>query len=257
MSDTPGRPGRHRSGAAAEGEAGDAGAQRLRREEIRAGLAAVERRIIDGCRAAGRDRAGVTLVVVTKTYPASDVALLAELGVRDVGENRDQEAAGKHAATADLGLTWHFVGQLQSNKANSVARYADVVHSVDRPGLVTALGRAARTAGRALGCLVQVSLDADPTRGGALPAEVPRLADAIAAQEGLSVLGVMAVAPLGVPARAAFAQLTPLLEVLRQDHPGAAVISAGMSADLEAALAEGATHLRVGTAILGPRVPLG
>lgn len=228
-----------------------------RRGELAAGLARVQARIETACREAGRPVNDVTLVVVTKTYPASDLALLAELGVRDVGENRDQEAAGKHAEAAQLPLRWHFIGRLQTNKARSVARYADLVHSVDRQGLVGALGAASRGAGRTLECLIQVSLDGDPTRGGALLADVPALADAIAGQDGLALRGVMAVAPLGADPRRAFAQLPGLREQLCRSHPAAGIISAGMSGDLEAALAEGATHLRVGSAVLGPRPALG
>jgi len=138
-----------------------------RQAQLRAGLAAVRARIVAGCRDAGRDPATITLVVVTKTYPASDVRVLAGLGVADVGENRDGEAAAKHDACAALGLRWHFIGQLQTNKARHVARYAHLVHSVDRPALVPALGRGARAAGRTVGCLLQVSLDGDPARGGA------------------------------------------------------------------------------------------
>jgi hypothetical protein len=225
--------------------------------QLRANLDVVAQRIATGCAAAGRDPGTVTLIVVTKTYPASDLELLARLGVRDVGENRDQEAVGKHVACADLGLTWHFVGQLQSNKVSSVARYADLVHSVDRSSLVRALGRAARATQRRLDCLVQVSLDGDPHRGGARIGDVPGLADAIAAQEGLRMRGLMAVAPLGVPPRSAFASLPPLRDRLLGDHPDAVLISAGMSGDLEDAVAEGATHLRVGSAVLGVRGPLG
>jgi pyridoxal phosphate enzyme (YggS family) len=221
--------------------------------QLRDNLERVEARIAAGCEAAGRTRDEVTLVVITKTYPAGDVELLAGLGVRDVGENRDQEAAPKHAACAGLGLSWHFVGRLQSNKAHSVARYADLVHSVDRASLVRALGRAAASAGRTLDCLLQVSLDGDPLRGGAPIEEVPRLADAVAAEGSLRLRGLMAVAPLGMPARTAFAVLPGLRDGLLADHPQARLISAGMSADLEEALAEGATHLRVGSAVLGPR----
>lgn len=236
----------------------DAGAVTGRRlAEVRAGLEAVRARIADGCAAVGRDPQEVTLVVVTKTCPASDVRLLAGLGVGDVGENRDQEAAGKYRACADLPLNWHFVGRLQSNKATSVLRYAELVHSVDRPSLVSALGRAAQAAGRRLDCLVQVSLDGDPHRGGAVAEQVPALAEAIAGQEGLRVRGVMAVAPLGVAPREAFAALPRLRDRLLADHPDAVLISAGMSADLEHALAEEATHLRVGSAVLGGRRRLG
>jgi pyridoxal phosphate enzyme (YggS family) len=227
-----------------------------RQAEIRAGLEGVWARIAAGCAAVGRDPAEVTLVVVTKTYPASDVALLAGLGVRDVGENRNQEAAVKHAACAGLGLIWHFIGRLQSNKARDVATYADLVHSVDRLSLVRALGRGARDAGRTVGCLLQVSLDGDRVRGGALASQLPALADAVAAEPGLQARGLMAVAPRGVDARVAFAALPRLRESLQPDHPGMRLLSAGMSGDLEAGLAQGATHLRVGTAVLGARPPL-
>ncbi|MGW4422328.1 YggS family pyridoxal phosphate-dependent enzyme [Streptosporangium sp. NPDC004631] len=226
-----------------------------RRDEIAAGLAEVEANIAAACRAAGRTREELTLVAVSKTYPASDVRLLAALGVTDVGENRDQEAAAKAAECADLGLTWHFVGQLQTNKARSVAGYADVVHSVDRSRLVTALGREAVRAGREITCLVQVALDDDPGRGGARPAEVAALADAVAEARGLRLGGVMAVAPPGEEPGGAFARLREMAQAVRENHPGADVISAGMSGDMAEAIANGATHLRVGTALLGRRKP--
>jgi len=195
----------------------------------------------------------VTLVVVTKTFPASDVRLLAELGVRDVGESRDQEAAPKVADCAGLDLGWHFVGRVQTNKAKSVARYASAVHSVDRVGVVRALGSAARAAQRQVGCFLQVSLDGDPTRGGAQTGDLPALATAVVEEAGLHLLGLMAVAPMDVDPYRAFAVLPDLSERLRVDHPDARAISAGMSGDIEAALACGATHLRVGSAVLGQR----
>jgi pyridoxal phosphate enzyme (YggS family) len=229
----------------------------LRRAEIRAGLLAVRARISAACQAAGRSPGDVTLIAVTKTRPASDIRLLIELGVTDVGENRAQEAAAKAAECAALGLrpTWHFIGQLQVNKAASVISYADVIHSVDRLRLVRALGSRARNAGRRVTCLVQASLDDDPARGGAVADQVPVVADAIAAEDGLVLGGVMAVAPLGVPPAEAFAKLSELSLIVRSAHPGAAVISAGMSADLEQAIEAGATHVRVGTALLGGRRP--
>ncbi|MFF0305890.1 YggS family pyridoxal phosphate-dependent enzyme [Streptosporangium sp. NPDC004379] len=227
-----------------------------RREEIAAGLARVEADIAEACRAAGRDRGELTLVAVSKTYPASDVRLLAGLGVTDVGENRDQEASAKAHECADLKLTWHFIGQLQTNKARSVVSYADVVHSVDRLRLVSALGREAVRAGREVTCLVQVALDGDPARGGARPEEVSALADAVAGAGGLRLGGVMAVAPLGGDPSGAFARLREISEAVREAHPGADVISAGMSGDMAEAIANGATHLRVGTALLGRRKPL-
>lgn len=245
-----------------------------RTEELAARLEAVRERIDDACAAAGRSADDVTLIVVTKTWPADDVRRLAALGVRDVGENRDQEASAKAAATGDLGVRWHFVGQLQSNKAASVARYAELVHSVDRPSLVTALDRGAANAGRRLGCLIEVDLaapDADgfdgapgqnDGRGGVRPADVADLADAIAGSKHLDLRGVMGVAPLAdgeqAPvSAAAFERLARIAADLRADHPGATVISAGMSDDLAEAVAAGATHLRVGSAILGSRPALG
>jgi pyridoxal phosphate enzyme (YggS family) len=224
-----------------------------RREELAERLATVRARIDAGLHAAGRtDTPG--LVVVTKFFPASDVDLLAELGVTDIGENRDQEASAKCAELVHRDrLTVHFVGQLQSNKAGSVARYADVVQSVDRVKIARALDRAAEREGRPLDVLVQVGLDRSGDRGGAAPGDVPALADAVAASEHLRLRGLMAVAPLGEDPRPAFARLRELSERLRSDHPEATWISAGMSADLEEALAEGATHLRVGSAILGSR----
>jgi pyridoxal phosphate enzyme (YggS family) len=222
-----------------------------RRAQLAANLAAVDARIRSACDAAGRPRESVTLVVVTKTWPASDAALLRDLGVTDLGENRDQEAAPKAAAVPEV--RWHFVGQLQSNKARSVARYADVVHTVDRDHLVGALSAGSERAGRALDVLVQVSLDGDPARGGVVEELVPALADRVAQAPGLRLRGVMAVAPLGEDARAAFARLAAVAERLREDHPAAREISAGMSGDLEEAVAAGATLVRVGSAVLGDR----
>ncbi|MGW2600476.1 YggS family pyridoxal phosphate-dependent enzyme [Streptomyces klenkii] len=236
-----------------------------RRTELADNLARVEERISMACAAAGRPREDVTLIVVTKTYPASDVRLLAGLGVRHVAENKDQEAAPKAAECADLPLTWHFVGQLQTNKVRSVASYADFVHSVDRARLVTALSAAAVKAGRTLDCLIQVALDAESgergERGGVAPDGVTELADALAAAEGVRPAGLMTVAPLvgtyaGRP-RAAFGRLMEISTGLRAAHPAANMVSAGMSADLDDAVAAGATHVRVGSAVLGVRPRLG
>ena len=226
-----------------------------RRVEVAERLEAVRGRIAAACDAAGRATSEVTLIAVTKTYPVSDIALLAGLGVTDIGENRDQEAAPKAAESAALGLplTWHFVGQLQTNKAASVVSYADVIHSVDRVRLVRAVGSRARTAGRGLTCLVQISLDDDPERGGAFGPDVAAVADAIAAEEGLFLGGVMAVAPLGWEANRAFEKLRKIADAVRAAHPDAVMISAGMSGDLEPAIEAGATHVRIGTALLGGR----
>jgi PLP dependent protein len=230
-----------------------------RRAELAANLADLEARVTAACVAAGRDRDELIVIAVSKTFPASDVRLLADLGVADVGENRDQEAAPKHAECADLALRWHFVGRLQRNKCRSVAGYADVVHSVDRPELAAALSRAAVAAGRTLTALIQVSLEdapADPAgapRGGALAADVAMLAADLTALPGLALGGVMAVAPVNADPDAAFARLARIAAEVRAAHPHATTISAGMSGDLEAAVRNGATHLRVGTALLGRR----
>jgi pyridoxal phosphate enzyme (YggS family) len=218
-------------------------------------LAEVRRRIAKACDASGRDVSEVTLIAVTKTWPASDVRLLSELGITDVGENRDAEAAPKAAQCAGLPLTWHFVGQVQTNKAASVVRYASVVHSVDRHRLIGALGRAARRAERVIQCLIQVSLDGDPARGGAPADQVPELAEALEAEHGLVLGGVMAIPPLGMAPAEAFATLLDSAAAVRAVRPAATVVSAGMSGDLEAAVAAGATHLRIGTALLGDREP--
>lgn len=236
-----------------------------RTSQLADSLAAVEERIARACAAAGRARDEVSLIVVTKTYPASDVRILHGLGVRHVAENRDQEAGPKAAACADLALNWHFVGQLQTNKAKSVVGYAAEVHSVDRLRLVPALSAAAERAGREVGCLVQVALDAEAgtrgARGGVAPDGIDELAAAVAAAPGLRLDGLMTVAPLAGPyagrQRTAFDRLMEISSRLRAEHPAATMVSAGMSGDLEEAVQAGATHVRVGTAVLGVRPRLG
>jgi PLP dependent protein len=225
-----------------------------RRDQLVANLAAVRERIRSACVAAGRED-DVRLVVVTKFFPESDVRLLAELGVSDVGENRHQEAEAKASACADLALAWHFIGSIQSNKAAAIATYSDVVESVDRIKLVRHLERGAHDRGREVDCLVQVSLDPPgaAARGGAAPADVGAVAEEIALAGGLRLRGVMAVAPLGEPPLPAFERLAAVAAALRRDHPEATVVSAGMSGDLEEAIRCGATHVRVGSAVLGPR----
>ncbi|BFU46018.1 YggS family pyridoxal phosphate-dependent enzyme [Krasilnikovia sp. MM14-A1004] len=233
-----------------------------RRTQLATARQEVLDRIARACAAAGRESAEVTLVAITKTYPASDVLLLAELGVTDVGENRDQEAAPKAAALAAAGarVRWHFVGQLQRNKARSVARYADVVESVDSVRLAAALDRAAAEERSApLDVLVQISVDGDAARGGAVAGagdpdrDLWRVADTVAAADGLRLAGVMAVAPLDWEPDRAFATLSALAARLTERHPGATVVSAGMSGDLEVAVRHGATHVRIGSSLLGMR----
>lgn len=234
-----------------------------RAAELRANLAQVRERIEKACQAAGRDQDEVTLVAITKTFPVSDVRALADLGITDVGENREQELKTKAPDCPDL--RWHFVGQLQSKKSRSVVRYASVVHSVDRPALVDALSKAAVAEEKTVRCLIQVSLAAygsddaatGASRGGVVPAAVPELAAAIAAADGLELGGVMAVAPLGAEPEEAFAGLRDVASRLRSEHPAADWISAGMTGDLEAAIKQGATHVRLGRALLGTRTPLG
>jgi pyridoxal phosphate enzyme (YggS family) len=237
-----------------------------RSEVLAQGLARTHERIETACRAAGRDRGEVHLIVVTKTWPVSDIVCLADLGVRDVGENKSAELVGKRQdrSVADAGLTWHFIGQIQSNKARRIAQFADVVHGVDRAKLVEPLARGVHDrpdehAGGDLGCLVQVSLDPTPVpgRGGASAQEALVLADLIAHTDGLQVRGVMGVAPPTGDPRAAFARLREVADDVVAAHPSATWISAGMSDDLEAAVEAGATHLRVGSAILGSRPRLG
>ncbi len=228
-----------------------------REQELSAGLETVRAQVATECRAAGRDPAEVTLVVVTKTYPADDLRLLAGLGVRDVGESRDQEASAKAGQLADLDLTFHFIGRLQSNKARHVAQYARVVHSLDRSSLVSPLDRGAGEAGHRVQCFLQYSLDGDSSRGGALAADVPALADAVAAAEHLDLAGLMAVAPVTWDPERAFSELLAASAHLQKQHPEAACISGGMSGDFVQALRHGATHLRVGSAVLGQRPPLG
>jgi len=239
-----------------------------RAQELATSLGEVRQRVAEAERAAGRPSGDVVLVVVTKTFPASDVRLLAACGALDVGESREPEAGRKAAECADLGLRWHQVGQVQTKKAAAVAAWADVVHSVDRVRLVGALERGHRRAldegarheRHVLEVLLQVDLaegsTGDGERGGAAPRELAELADAVEAAEGLRLGGLMAVAPLGVDPRESFARLAELSARLRRDHPGATAVSAGMSGDLEAAVAAGATHVRVGRAVLGARPPI-
>jgi PLP dependent protein len=244
-------------------------------EELSANLQKVQDRIGSACRSAGRSPDEVTLIVVTKFFPVSDVDLLAQLGVTDIGESRDQEASAKVLALRPevrRGLQVHFIGQLQSNKVASVASYADTVHSVDRAKLVRGLDRSAGETARDLGVLIQVSLTGDPAghaeghaegqaggqaRGGIPLDGLDELVNSVAAARHLNLRGLMAVAPVGIDPAAAFAELAALAGGVRAGHPDASWISAGMSADLEAAVSCGATHLRVGSAILGSRPPHG
>jgi PLP dependent protein len=228
-----------------------------RKAELAGNLAEVEARIAAACRAAGRAREEVKLIAITKTFPAADAALLADLGVTDVGENRDQEAGPKAAEVP--GLRWHMVGRLQRNKARSVVGWAHEVQSVDSARLADALAKAVRAAqdvqirDEPLDVLIQASLDDDPERGGCPLDELGALAERVTHTGELRLRGLMAVAPLGADPAAAFERLARAGERLREDHPNAAEVSAGMSHDLEQAITHGSTCVRVGTALLGGR----
>ncbi|WP_016698282.1 YggS family pyridoxal phosphate-dependent enzyme [Actinoalloteichus spitiensis] len=234
-----------------------------RASELAERLRTVRRRLADAERAAGRAPGSVRLVAVTKNFPAEDVALLADLGLTEFGESRDQEARPKIDRFAELRSvprpTWHMVGRLQRNKARAVARWADVVHSVDSTRLVEALRAGVRVAldqghrSRPLDVLVQVSLDEDADRGGCPPGQATVLAENIAQTSELRLRGVMAVAPLGGNPLTAFHSLASVSDQIQRHHPGATEVSAGMSGDMEHAIAAGSTLVRVGTGLLGTR----
>ena len=226
-----------------------------RATEIQARLAAVRHRIEVASDRIGRDPASVTLIVVTKFFPITDLRILADLGVTDVGENRHQEAQEKVATCGDLPLTWHFIGGLQSNKAAAVAGYADVVHSVDRHKLIAGLSRGALARDHMIDCFLQVSLDPPGSTGraGAAPGELGVLGDQVQAAPGLALRGLMAVAPPDEAPASAFERLAEIRLGFLATHPDASWLSAGMSGDLDAAIVAGATHVRVGSAVLGPR----
>lgn len=234
-----------------------------RREELATALRHARERVAG--LTGGDPNREVTIVAVTKRFPATDVRELRDLGVTDVAENRQQEALAKHADYLRLGgdpdLRWHFIGQLQSNKARSVAAVLDSVDTVDRPSVVAPLARGAQSSGRRVDCLVQVSLAGESAgqehRGGCAPSHALSLARTIEGHPHLRLAGVMGMAPLGGDPLAAYTLLAEVSAQIRSEFPEATAISAGMSGDLDAALACGATQVRLGTAILGPRPSLG
>lgn len=223
------------------------------RDELQASLTTVQQGIAEAAQAAGRSADELTLIVVTKFHPASLVRNLHELGVRDVGENRHQEARQKAAELHDVDLRWHFIGQLQTNKARQAAEYAHAIHSIDRERLADALGKV--EVERPIEAFVQVNLTDDPGRGGADPTEIERIAQRVLETPSLRLRGVMAVAPLPEEeeAASAFARLYDYAERVRALDPRATDISAGMTHDYAAAIEAGATHLRIGSAITGNR----
>ena len=230
-----------------------------RLSEIQSNLEIIQSRIESACTVAGRDISEITLIAVTKTYPASDVDLLKQLGIENVGENRDQEASAKKLEVKSE-FKWHFIGQLQSNKAKSVVNYADLIHSVDRWSLAKEIQKSAQGIDKVQQVLIQVDLDQsgpDPTRGGIWPAELRELAQLINQASHLELMGLMSVAPLGEKPELAFARLKEIRVDFLKENPGAQILSAGMSDDLESAILHGATHLRIGSALLGERPKIG
>jgi PLP dependent protein len=219
-------------------------------------LEALRSSIADAAAEAGRNPAEIRLIAVTKFQPAAVVRELYELGVRDFGESRHQEARAKAAELAHLDLTWHFVGQLQTKKARQVRAYADVIHSVDRVALVDALSDATNAAD-VRDCFVQLNLTDDPGRGGVATEDLEPLVERVVAAPGIRLLGVMAVAPLGADPRRSFAAVRAASQRVAAIDPEAVWISAGMSGDYREAILEGATHLRIGTAITGNRPAAG
>ena len=217
---------------------------------------AVVDRIDNAARAAGRNPTEITLIVVTKTHPTSLVLELLELGARDFGENKDQDAAPKAKEVANLSsldFNWHFIGQLQTNKVKSVLEYADFVHSLDRDSLLTELAKRTADRSKPLKVFIQVNLTLDQGRGGVEPAGLANFAEGVLASPGLELQGLMGVAGLDVSAEAEFERLAKMSETLRVLAPEAKSISMGMSNDFEQAISYGATHLRIGSAITGNR----
>lgn len=226
-----------------------------REAELAAALDRLRTRLAAACESAQRDPADVTLLPVTKFFPASDVEILYRLGCRAFGESREQEASAKVAALHTREpVAWHMIGRLQRNKSRAVAKWAHTVHSVDSARLAAALDRAAGEVRDApLRVLLQVSLDTDTQRGGVAANDLAALADQVDDSPNLQLSGVMAIPPLDADPDRAFARLAELHDDLRRAHPHATELSAGMSNDLEIAVRHGSTCVRVGTALMGPR----
>lgn len=223
-----------------------------RADEISSNLESVRSRIAQVANRVGRNFEEITLIAVTKTYPATDAVILHELGVKDFAENRERDGAEKSTLVPGR---WHFQGQIQSNKISSIALWADVVHSLDDPRHLRLLA-AAVPESKVLSVFIQVCLDPQPGRGGVLPQNLSPLAELALAQSSLRLAGLMAVAPLGENPESAFSRLAQIYSDFRQQFPSAPGLSAGMSGDFETAIEHGATHLRVGSSILGSRSDL-
>ena len=217
-----------------------------RKFEISRNLSEVKERIIRAAEQAGRDPAEIKLIVVTKTFPISDIEILRDLGEVNFGENRDQEASPK---AAEISATWHFQGQIQSNKIKSISQWADVIHSISTAKEILKFAESPRRHQ----VFLQVSLDGELGRGGASPTELAQLADLVNQSNNLELMGLMAVGTLGVDPDIAFADLAQINQGFIANFPTAKYLSAGMSGDFEAAIKHGATHIRVGSSILGSR----
>ena len=217
-----------------------------RRAEISENLIEVKERILQAANASGRNPAEIQLIVVTKTFPTSDIEILRELGEINFGENRDQEAVPKAAA---ISATWHFKGQIQTNKIKSISQWADVIHSISSAKEILKFAQSPRNHQ----IFLQVSLDGEPARGGAMPSDLVELAELVDQSNNLELMGLMAVGPLGVEPEEAFSKLAEINQGFKSHFPNAKYLSAGMSGDFESAITHGATHIRVGSSILGSR----
>ena len=215
----------------------------------------VQERISKAATNSGRTTDSINLIVVTKNHPAQMVIDLAALGQLEFGENRDQEASQKAAEVAKVfpGAQWHFVGQLQTNKVKSVLRYASTIHSIDRPSLVRELAKQLENQDAQVDGFIELNLTSDENRGGVSEANLKALTEEVLSVPRIALLGVMAVAGLGEDPESEFEKARQLSEVVRQLAPSATALSMGMSEDFEVAIAMGATHIRVGSAITGPR----
>jgi len=221
-----------------------------RAQEIAAALTSVEDRITKAAATAGRNRSEITLIAVTKTYPANDVQILADLGVSNFGENRSDEGLEKSAAIA---ATWHFQGQVQGRKLKDIASWATYIHSIDSADHITKLSRICAEMDRKISIFLQLSLDGAPDRGGVLADQLGQLADQLGADPNLHLAGLMCEPPVEYGFDRAFGEIAKVHSAFKAGYPEAVGLSAGMSSDFEVAIAYGATHLRVGSEILGPR----
>lgn len=225
-----------------------------RKDEIHSNLELVKAKISTAAQAAGRSPSEITLIAVTKTFPVSDLEILYELGVRNFGENRDQEAAPK-VGVLPADITWHFQGGIQSNKLKSISNWASVIHSVDKLKYAQMISQF--SVGKTKEIFIQVSLDTLPqSREGVDPADLMQLAEQIMSLPNLEVKGLMAVAPLDQPTEQAFVRLQQIQQKFIQLYPAASSLSSGMSGDYELAISLGATHVRIGSSILGNRSPI-